>query len=168
VTSLHRDFLQFRGLFPADAHPVVELHLDRTIGLFLTLFLFARFLPMIAISEVKGGSRSKNSRSLRNGGAQLMPQSISTRLKINSACGEDKRLRRDGRISDPQTWCTPGARFARWAIPRSDALSPSRCRIERGNRIPLFELGGCDLHRLRGSATRSCMQWWSAPLNYPW
>jgi hypothetical protein len=54
VTSLHRDFLPSSwGYF----HPtwVDKLTFAGTIGLFLTLFLlFARFLPMIAISEVKG------------------------------------------------------------------------------------------------------------------
>ncbi len=54
VTSLHRDFLPsswgyFRPTF-VDICTFIG-----TIGLFLTLFLlFARFLPMIAISEVKG------------------------------------------------------------------------------------------------------------------
>ena len=54
VTSLHRDYLPsswgyFRPTF------VDILTFTGSIGLFLTLFLlFARFLPMIAISEVKG------------------------------------------------------------------------------------------------------------------
>ncbi len=54
VTSLHRDFLPsswgyFRPTF------VDILTFTGTIGLFLTLFLFfVRFLPMIALSEVKG------------------------------------------------------------------------------------------------------------------
>ncbi len=54
VTSLHRDFVPSSwGYF----HPtwVDMCTFTGTIGLFLTLFLlFARFLPMIAISEVKG------------------------------------------------------------------------------------------------------------------
>jgi len=54
ATSLTRDFLPSSwGYF----HPtyVDMLTFAGTIGLFLTLFLiFARFLPMIAISEVKG------------------------------------------------------------------------------------------------------------------
>ncbi len=54
ATSLHRDFLPSSwGMF----HPTwVDIStFIGTIGLFLTLFLiFARFLPMIAISEVKG------------------------------------------------------------------------------------------------------------------
>ena len=54
ATSLHRDFLPSSwGMF----HPTwVDICLfTGTIGFFLTLFLvFARFLPMIAISEVKG------------------------------------------------------------------------------------------------------------------
>jgi molybdopterin-containing oxidoreductase family membrane subunit len=54
ATSLHRDFLpsswgSFRPTW------VDILTFVGTFGLFLTLFLlFARFLPMIAISEVKG------------------------------------------------------------------------------------------------------------------
>ncbi len=54
VTSLHRDYLPsswgyFRPTF------VDILTFTGSIGLFLTLFLlFARFLPMIAISEIKG------------------------------------------------------------------------------------------------------------------
>ncbi len=54
VTSLHRDFLPsswgyFRPTF------VDVLTFAGSIGLFLTLFLlFVRFLPMIAMSEVKG------------------------------------------------------------------------------------------------------------------
>ena len=54
VTSLHRDFLPsswgyFRPTF------VDILTFTGTVGLFLTLFLFfVRFLPMIALSEVKG------------------------------------------------------------------------------------------------------------------
>jgi Ni/Fe-hydrogenase subunit HybB-like protein len=54
VTSLHRDFLPSSwGYF----HPtwVDKCTFAGTVGLFLTLFLvFARFLPMIAMSEVKG------------------------------------------------------------------------------------------------------------------
>jgi len=54
ATSLTRDFLPTSwGYF----HPtwVDMCTFAGTIGLFLTLFLvFARFLPMIAISEVKG------------------------------------------------------------------------------------------------------------------
>jgi Ni/Fe-hydrogenase subunit HybB-like protein len=54
ATSLTRDFLPTSwGFF----HPTfVDIcTFIGTIGLFLTLFLlFARFLPMIAISEVKG------------------------------------------------------------------------------------------------------------------
>jgi Ni/Fe-hydrogenase subunit HybB-like protein len=54
VTSLHRDYLPsswgyFRPTF------VDVLTFTGSIGLFLTLFLlFARFLPIIAVSEVKG------------------------------------------------------------------------------------------------------------------
>ena len=54
VTSLHRDFLPSSwGYFKPT---IVDMcTFAGTIGLFLTLFLlFARFLPMIAISEVKG------------------------------------------------------------------------------------------------------------------
>ena len=54
VTSLHRDFLPSSwGMF----HPtMVDIALYAgTIGLFMTLFLlFIRWLPMIAIAEVKG------------------------------------------------------------------------------------------------------------------
>jgi molybdopterin-containing oxidoreductase family membrane subunit len=54
VTSLHRDFLPSSwGYF----HPtwVDMCTFAGSVGLFLTLFLlFARFLPMIAMSEVKG------------------------------------------------------------------------------------------------------------------
>jgi molybdopterin-containing oxidoreductase family membrane subunit len=54
VTSLHRDFLPSSwGYF----HPTyVDIcTFIGTIGLFLTLFLlFCRFLPIIAMSEVKG------------------------------------------------------------------------------------------------------------------
>jgi molybdopterin-containing oxidoreductase family membrane subunit len=54
VTSLHRDFLPSSwGMF----YPtwVDLLQLLGSFGLFLTLFLlFIRFLPMVAISEIKG------------------------------------------------------------------------------------------------------------------
>ncbi len=54
VTSLHRDFLPSSwGYFKPTWVDICTF--IGTIGLFLTLFLlFARFLPMIAISEVKG------------------------------------------------------------------------------------------------------------------
>jgi molybdopterin-containing oxidoreductase family membrane subunit len=54
VTSLHRDFLPSSwGYFKPTWVDMCTF--TGTIGLFLTLFLlFARFLPMIAISEVKG------------------------------------------------------------------------------------------------------------------
>ena len=54
VTSLHRDFLPSSwGYFQPTWVDIMTF--AGTIGLFLTLFLlFARFLPMIAISEVKG------------------------------------------------------------------------------------------------------------------
>jgi molybdopterin-containing oxidoreductase family membrane subunit len=54
ATSLHRDFL------PSSWGYFVPTYVDMltflgTFGLFLTLFLFfVRFLPMIAVSEVKG------------------------------------------------------------------------------------------------------------------
>ena len=54
ATSLHRDFLPSSWCM---FHPTwIDIGtFVGTIGLFLTLFLiFARFLPMIAISEVKG------------------------------------------------------------------------------------------------------------------
>jgi Ni/Fe-hydrogenase subunit HybB-like protein len=54
VTSLHRDFMPSSwGYFRPTWVDMCTF--TGTIGLFLTLFLlFARFLPMIAISEVKG------------------------------------------------------------------------------------------------------------------
>jgi Ni/Fe-hydrogenase subunit HybB-like protein len=54
VTSLHRDFLPSSwGYFKPTWVDICTF--TGTIGLFLTLFLlFARFLPMIAMSEVKG------------------------------------------------------------------------------------------------------------------
>ena len=54
VTSLHRDFLPSSwGYFKPTWVDICTF--IGTIGLFLTLFLlFARFLPMIAMSEVKG------------------------------------------------------------------------------------------------------------------
>jgi Ni/Fe-hydrogenase subunit HybB-like protein len=54
VTSLHRDFLPSSwGYFKPTWVDICTF--TGTVGLFLTLFLvFARFLPMIAISEVKG------------------------------------------------------------------------------------------------------------------
>src|SRR6202790_747467 len=54
VTSLHRDFLPSSwGYFRPTWVDICTF--TGTVGLFLTLFLvFARFLPMIAISEVKG------------------------------------------------------------------------------------------------------------------
>src|ERR1700722_10141989 len=54
VTSLHRDFLPSSwGYFKPTWVDMCTF--TGTIGLFLTLFLvFARFLPMIAMSEVKG------------------------------------------------------------------------------------------------------------------
>jgi Ni/Fe-hydrogenase subunit HybB-like protein len=54
VISLHRDFLPSSwGYFRPTWVDMCTF--TGTIGLFLTLFLlFARFLPMIAISEVKG------------------------------------------------------------------------------------------------------------------
>ena len=55
VISLHRDFLPSQlGLFQARRGWTSARYLG-TFGLFFTLFLlFMRFLPMIAISEVKG------------------------------------------------------------------------------------------------------------------
>jgi Ni/Fe-hydrogenase subunit HybB-like protein len=54
VTSIHRDYLPSSwGMF----HPTITdiLTFTGTFGIFLTLFLlFVRFLPMIAIAEVKG------------------------------------------------------------------------------------------------------------------
>jgi molybdopterin-containing oxidoreductase family membrane subunit len=54
VTSLHRDFLPSSwGYFRPTAVDVLTF--AGTIGLFLTLFLlFLRFLPMVAMAEVKG------------------------------------------------------------------------------------------------------------------
>src|SRR5450631_2211945 len=54
VTSLHRDFLPSSWGYFRPTY-VDMCTFAGTIGLFLTLFLlFARFLPMIAMSEVKG------------------------------------------------------------------------------------------------------------------
>jgi Ni/Fe-hydrogenase subunit HybB-like protein len=60
VTSLHRDFLPSSwGYFRPS--PVDILTFFGTFGLFLTLFLlFVRFVPMIAISEVKGVIATQN------------------------------------------------------------------------------------------------------------
>ncbi len=54
VTSLHRDFLPSSwGYFRPTIYDVLTF--AGSVGLFLTLFLlFVRFLPVIAISEVKG------------------------------------------------------------------------------------------------------------------
>ena len=54
ATSLHRDFLPSSwGYFRPTIIDIMTL--VGTFGLFLTLFLlFVRFLPMIALSEVKG------------------------------------------------------------------------------------------------------------------
>ena len=54
VTSLHRDFLPSSWGYFRPTYVDICTFIG-TIGLFLTLFLlFARFLPMIAIAEVKG------------------------------------------------------------------------------------------------------------------
>jgi Ni/Fe-hydrogenase subunit HybB-like protein len=60
ATSLHRDFLPSSwGYFRPS--PVDMLTFFGTFGLFLTLFLlFVRFVPMIAISEVKGVIATQN------------------------------------------------------------------------------------------------------------
>jgi molybdopterin-containing oxidoreductase family membrane subunit len=54
ATSLHRDFLPSSwGYFQPSIFDICTF--IGTFGLFLTLFLlFLRFLPMIAVSEVKG------------------------------------------------------------------------------------------------------------------
>src|SRR5436190_8746000 len=54
ATSLHRDFLPSSwGYFKPTIVDILTF--TGTFGLFLTLFLlFVRFLPMIAIAEVKG------------------------------------------------------------------------------------------------------------------
>jgi len=54
VTSLHRDYLPSSwGYFRPT--PVDILTFAGSIGLFLTLFLlFVRFLPMVAMAEIKG------------------------------------------------------------------------------------------------------------------
>ena len=56
VTSLHRDFLPSSwGAFAPTLWDVTTL--AGSFGLFLTLFcLFVRFVPMVAIAEVKGAS----------------------------------------------------------------------------------------------------------------
>jgi molybdopterin-containing oxidoreductase family membrane subunit len=54
VTSLHRDFLPSSWGYFRPTYIDICTFIG-TFGLFLTLFLlFARFLPMIAMSEVKG------------------------------------------------------------------------------------------------------------------
>jgi molybdopterin-containing oxidoreductase family membrane subunit len=62
ATSLHRDFLPSSwGYFRPT--PVDVLTFLGSIGLFLTLFLlFVRFLPMMAMSEVKGMLAGAHSR----------------------------------------------------------------------------------------------------------
>lgn len=61
VTSLHRDYLPASwGYFRPTIVDVLTF--TGSIGLFLTLFLlFARFLPIIAVSEVKSVLHSQNS-----------------------------------------------------------------------------------------------------------
>jgi hypothetical protein len=60
VTSLHRDFLPSSwGMY----YPTIWeiLTLAGSFGLFFTMFcLFARFLPVVATSEVKGVLREAN------------------------------------------------------------------------------------------------------------
>ena len=56
VTSLHRDFMPSAWGYFRPTLFDIGIYLG-TIGLFFTLFLlFLRFLPMIAISEIKGVS----------------------------------------------------------------------------------------------------------------
>jgi molybdopterin-containing oxidoreductase family membrane subunit len=59
VTSLHRDFLPSSwGYFRPTIVDILTF--TGSFGLFLTLFLlFVRFLPMIAMAEVKGVVASK-------------------------------------------------------------------------------------------------------------
>jgi molybdopterin-containing oxidoreductase family membrane subunit len=71
VTSLHRDFLPSSwGYFRPTWVDMCTF--TGTIGLFLTLFLlFARFLPMIAMAEVKGvRSVEKHTFSAQAGGVR--------------------------------------------------------------------------------------------------
>ena len=67
ATSLHRDFLPSSwGYFRPS--PVDMLTFFGTFGLFLTLFLlFIRFVPMIAISEVKGVIATQNHSAAHSG-----------------------------------------------------------------------------------------------------
>jgi molybdopterin-containing oxidoreductase family membrane subunit len=69
VTSLHRDFLPSSwGMFTPTAVDILTF--VGSIGLFLTLFLlFLRFLPVIAISEVKGVMPSPRKAAEPEGGA---------------------------------------------------------------------------------------------------
>jgi len=69
VTSLHRDYLPSSwGYFTPT--PVDVLTFAGSIGLFLTLFLlFLRYLPVIALSEVKGVMRSPGKSAGPEGGA---------------------------------------------------------------------------------------------------
>jgi len=69
VTSLHRDYLpsSWGGFTPT---AVDVLTFAGSIGLFLTLFLlFLRFLPVVAISEVKGVMSSRSKPAAPEGGA---------------------------------------------------------------------------------------------------
>ena len=73
VTSIARDFLPSSwGMF----HPtwVDMLTFIGTFGLFLTLFLlFIRFLPMIAIAEVKGVTPDPPTRTRATAAASATP-----------------------------------------------------------------------------------------------
>ncbi len=127
ATSLTRDYLPSSwGYF----HPtwVDMCTFLGTFGLFFTLFLlFARFLPMIAISEVKGVAaverhsfapvRKRRSTSMAR---QLDIDQIKDKLGI----GEDKVYAAMGAFETPEELVKAGRKIREMGYSKLDAMTP--------------------------------------------
>jgi Ni/Fe-hydrogenase subunit HybB-like protein len=164
VTSLHRDFLPSSwGYFRPTI--VDATTFAGTIGLFLSLFmLFIRFLPMIAISEVKGVLPAADPHGEANAGPPAgdaaVPGSKATVGRPAAVVGwfptaktivvASARLRDEGyRRFDAHT------PFPVHGLDRAMGLAPSK--------IPWIVLGMGVL----GAATALAMQGWIQAVDYP-
>jgi len=162
VTSLHRDFLPSSwDSFTPTLWDVATL--AGSFGLFLTLFcLFVRFVPMVAMSEVKGAvaaaapPQRRVQKKNETDGTETRPQSgTPDGLLAELDCAEAlvsaaERLRDAGyRTWDAHSPYPVHGLDEAMALPRS--------------RVPLYVL----VLGLGGAAAGFVMQWWASAAAYP-
>ncbi len=159
VTSLHRDFLPSSwGMFVPTFWDFATL--AGSFGLFLTLFcLFVRYVPMVAIAEVKGATapRPHHRPSPADAAAVMEPE------------GDSKLYGLVAELEDADGLLRAAEALRREGYTRWDAHGPypvhglDRAMGLSRSRVPLYVL----VLALAGGAAGFLLQWWASASAYP-